>query len=290
MLRRKEEEPHPRKDPPVVWSRESAVQLPRVTGGHVPERKAPRRSDFTEIEIPGCLPPYMPPCERMSQPSPQHGTSYQLFPAKQPPPPSLPSSSSVTPPKDYHLQSRAIKAAVATEAVIPVKNLRNMYMNHAAITREMQRPSPKEMVRKERPRMHLECTNPGRNGPPLYPYMSTRVPRCEASAPWVVEKPSAPAGDHSLTALQIAKSLSEVDFQPAESKSKYRPSSHSHSHRPKQHRNQGLHPSVHSEAPYCWEKEASLGLEQWDYLMHIGQTSLSLVLFFISGKLAVDGV
>lgn len=263
MLRRKEEEVHQRKDPPVVWSRESPVQLPRVTGGHVPERKAPRRSDFTEIEIPGCLPPYMPPCGRTSPPSPQHGTSYQLFPAKQPPP-SLPSPSRVTPPKEYHLQSRAIKAAVATEAVIPVKNLRNMYMNHAAITREMQRPSQKEMVRKERPRMHLERANPGLNGPPLYPYMSTRVPRCEASVPWVVEKPSAPAGDHSLTALQIAKSLSEVDFQPAESKSKYRPS-----HRPKHHRNQGLHPAGPSQVTYCWEKEASLRAS----LFHVHQLS-----------------
>ncbi|XP_076148622.1 inositol polyphosphate phosphatase-like 1b isoform X2 [Alosa pseudoharengus] len=252
VLRRKDEEAHPRKEPQGVWSQESVVQLPRVTGGNVPDRKPPRRSDFTEIEIPGCLPSYMPPCDRNSQSSPQHGTSYQLFPTKQPPP-SLPTSSSVPPPKDYHLQSRIIKAGGAMEAVIPVKNLRNMYMNHAAITREMQRPSQKEPVRKERPRINPERTTPGRNGPPLYPYMSTRVPRCEASAPWVVEPPPGPCGDHSLTALQIAKSLSEVDFQPAESKSKYQPS-----HRPKQHRNQGNHPAPATEASYCWEKEVSV--------------------------------
>ncbi|XP_041930599.1 inositol polyphosphate phosphatase-like 1b isoform X1 [Alosa sapidissima] len=252
VLRRKDEEAHPRKEPQGVWARESVVQLPRVTGGNVPDRKPPRRSDFTEIEIPGCLPSYMPPCDRTSQSSPQHGTSYQLFPTKQPPP-SLPTSSSVPPPKDYHLQSRIIKAGGAMEAVIPVKNLRNMYMNHAAITREMQRPSQKEPVRKERPRINPERTTPGRNGPPLYPYMSTRVPRCEASAPWVVEPPPGPCGDHSLTALQIAKSLSEVDFQPAESKSKYQPS-----HRPKQHRNQGNHPAPATEASYCWEKEVSV--------------------------------
>ena len=234
----------------MVWSRDSVVQLPRVTGGHVPERKAPRRSDFTEIEIPGCLPPYMPPGDRPSQPSPQHGTSYQLFPTKQPPP-SLPSSSSIHPSKDYHLQSRVIKASVAPETVISVKNLSNMYINHSAITRETQRPQ-KEPVRKERPRLHLEQTSTGRNGPPLYPYMSARAPRCEASAPWVVEQPPAPSGDNSLTALQIAKSLSEVDFQPAESKSKYRPTL-----RPKQHRNHGHHPALASEGSYCWEKEAS---------------------------------
>ncbi|XP_063046606.1 inositol polyphosphate phosphatase-like 1b [Engraulis encrasicolus] len=291
-----------RRDGQAVWSREPAgMPLPRVTGGPGDRKTPPRRSDFTEIEIPGCLPPYLssacdrPSSQSSSSSAPHQGTSsYQLFPAKQPPPSPLPSpspspNSGVLQSKaDYHLQSRVIKASVAVpESSIPVKNLRNMYMNHSAIAREMQRPQ-KEPIRKDhRPRMHQESRVPPglsgvpRNGPPpqLYPYVSTRVPRhCEAS--WIVEQPSpkqlspqqppspqrqqkqqAPPsfslGDHSLTALQIAKSLSEVDFLP---EVKCRPGP-SPNHRPqKQMRSQGysaVQCSPH-EGNYGWEKEVSV--------------------------------
>lgn len=49
-----------------------------------------------------------------------------------------------------------------------------------------------------------------------FPYAPTQVAHGEKFVPWVVEqKPPGPTGDNSLTALQIAKSLSEVDFFPA---------------------------------------------------------------------------
>uniref|UniRef100_A0A671M8E8 phosphatidylinositol-3,4,5-trisphosphate 5-phosphatase n=1 Tax=Sinocyclocheilus anshuiensis TaxID=1608454 RepID=A0A671M8E8_9TELE len=63
-------------------------------------------------------------------------------------------------------------------------------------------------------RLHQDRPPSMRNGPKLYPYISTTVPVDEVSVPWIVEQPTTASGDNSLTALQIAKSLSEVDFQP----------------------------------------------------------------------------
>uniref|UniRef100_A0A4W5NL16 phosphatidylinositol-3,4,5-trisphosphate 5-phosphatase n=1 Tax=Hucho hucho TaxID=62062 RepID=A0A4W5NL16_9TELE len=105
------------------------------------------------------------------------------------------------------------KNNVVQDSFLPAKNLRNMYMNHSAIIRET--------PRREQPRVHQqEQAIPVRSSklPAFYPYVSTCVPHTLASAPWVVEQPVGPLGDHSLTALQIAKSLSEVDFFPVDLK------------------------------------------------------------------------
>uniref|UniRef100_A0A8C7QXS9 phosphatidylinositol-3,4,5-trisphosphate 5-phosphatase n=1 Tax=Oncorhynchus mykiss TaxID=8022 RepID=A0A8C7QXS9_ONCMY len=55
VLGRVEESPPPRRDPQVVWAGDSALQLPKLFRGRGCDRKSPRRSDFTEIEIPGIL-------------------------------------------------------------------------------------------------------------------------------------------------------------------------------------------------------------------------------------------
>uniref|UniRef100_A0A674C6N9 phosphatidylinositol-3,4,5-trisphosphate 5-phosphatase n=1 Tax=Salmo trutta TaxID=8032 RepID=A0A674C6N9_SALTR len=55
VLRRVEEAPPPRRDPQVVWAGDSALQLPKLSVGRGYDRKSARRSDFTEIEIPGIL-------------------------------------------------------------------------------------------------------------------------------------------------------------------------------------------------------------------------------------------
>uniref|UniRef100_A0AAZ3NPD5 phosphatidylinositol-3,4,5-trisphosphate 5-phosphatase n=1 Tax=Oncorhynchus tshawytscha TaxID=74940 RepID=A0AAZ3NPD5_ONCTS len=135
VLGRVEESPPPRRDPQVVWAGDSALQLPKLFGGRGCDRKSPRRSDFTEIEIPGILPHY--PSTNDHHP-PQTNSSYQLFPAKDPSPiPLAPSPTS-----HYHeqpIQPRPSKNNVVQDSILPAKNLRNMYMNHSAIIRETPR-------------------------------------------------------------------------------------------------------------------------------------------------------
>uniref|UniRef100_A0A8C7M8G3 phosphatidylinositol-3,4,5-trisphosphate 5-phosphatase n=1 Tax=Oncorhynchus kisutch TaxID=8019 RepID=A0A8C7M8G3_ONCKI len=127
VLGRVEESPPPRRDPQVVWAGDSALQLPKLFGGRGCDRKSPRRSDFTEIEIPGILPHY--PSTNDHHP-PQTNSSYQLFPAKDPSPiPLAPSPTS-----HYHeqpIQPRPSKNNVVQDSILPAKNLRNMYMNHS---------------------------------------------------------------------------------------------------------------------------------------------------------------
>ncbi|KAL0974145.1 hypothetical protein UPYG_G00216220 [Umbra pygmaea] len=229
-------QPHPR-DPQVVWAGDLALQLPKLSGGQGYDRKSPRRSDFTEIEIPVNLPQL--PSTNVHPPT-QNNSSYQLFPSKDPPPtPCAPRSMS-------YYQERTPQPSpnhVVQGSIQPVKNPRNAYMNHSAII--------KESPRREQPRVHQKdraCLVPTSKTPPLYPYVSTRVPHhSQASASWVVEHPAGPLGDHSLTALQIAKSLSEVDFTPVEHHAPYR--------RPAQ----GNALSSAAERGYCWEKEVLHG-------------------------------
>uniref|UniRef100_A0A8C8C0H0 phosphatidylinositol-3,4,5-trisphosphate 5-phosphatase n=1 Tax=Oncorhynchus tshawytscha TaxID=74940 RepID=A0A8C8C0H0_ONCTS len=232
-----EESPPPRRDPQVVWAGDSALQLPKLFGGRGCDRKSPRRSDFTEIEIPGILPHY--PSTNDHHP-PQTNSSYQLFPAKDPSPiPLAPSPTS-----HYHeqpIQPRPSKNNVVQDSILPAKNLRNMYMNHSAIIRET--------PRREQPRVHQqEQAIPVQSSklPAFYPYVSTCVPHTQASAPWVVEQPVGPLGDHSLTALQIAKSLSEVDFFPLDLEAPSTPCQ-----RPAQRNDL----AIAAERGYCWEKE-----------------------------------
>ncbi|XP_020308552.1 phosphatidylinositol 3,4,5-trisphosphate 5-phosphatase 2B [Oncorhynchus kisutch] len=241
VLGRVEESPPPRRDPQVVWAGDSALQLPKLFGGRGCDRKSPRRSDFTEIEIPGILPHY--PSTNDHHP-PQTNSSYQLFPAKDPSPiPLAPSPTS-----HYHeqpIQPRPSKNNVVQDSILPAKNLRNMYMNHSAIIRET--------PRREQPRVHQqEQAIPVRSSklPAFYPYVSTCVPHTQASAPWVVEQPVGPLGDHSLTALQIAKSLSEVDFFPLDLEAPSTPCQ-----RPAQRNDL----AIAAERGYCWEKEVLYG-------------------------------
>ncbi|KAK6298407.1 hypothetical protein J4Q44_G00314620 [Coregonus suidteri] len=243
VLRRVEEAPPPRRDPQVVWAGDSALQLPKLSAGRGYDRKSARRSDFTEIEILGILPHYSSSNDH--HPS-QTNSSYQLFPAKDPSP--IPPAPCPTTTSHYHEQPRQPqprKNNVVQDSILPAKNLRNMYMDHSAVIRET--------PRREQPRVHQqERASPVRSSKPtsLYPYVSTHVPHVQASAPWVVEQPVEPVGDHSLTALQIAKSLSEVDFFPVDLRAPSTPCQ-----RPAQRNDLAMA----TERGYCWEKEVLRG-------------------------------
>ncbi|XP_066505879.1 inositol polyphosphate phosphatase-like 1b [Hoplias malabaricus] len=225
MLRKVEEDPLPKET--AMWSRESVIQLPKVTGGNSHDRRAAHRSDFTEIEIPGSLPPYTPPCDRPIQITPQPNSSYQLFPG---PDLSSPAQNQKNSTPHPSFRSQIQSTCITQESVLPVKKVANAYMNHSVFSRDVQRPY--------------------KDGQKLYPYKSNRVPHCQASAPWVVEHPPASSGDNSLTALQIAKSLSEVDFLPVE---KY-----PLNHKSIQPRHYGCDYALGLDASSCWEKEVSV--------------------------------
>ncbi|XP_029515585.2 phosphatidylinositol 3,4,5-trisphosphate 5-phosphatase 2B-like [Oncorhynchus nerka] len=243
VLRRVEEAPPPRRDPQVVWAGDSALQLPKLSGGRGYDRKSARRSDFTEIEIPGILPHYSSSNDHHP---PQANSSYQLFPAKKPLP--IPPAPNPTTTSHYHeqpIQPQPSKNNVVQNAILSAKYLRNMYTDHSAVIRET--------PRREQPRVHQqERASPVRSRKPtsLYPYVSTHVPHVQASAPWVAEQPVEPLGDHSLTALQIAKSLSEVDFFPVDIRAPSTPVQ-----RPAQRNDLAMS----TERGYCWEKEVLRG-------------------------------
>lgn len=76
----------------------------------------------------------------------------------------------------------------------------------------------RNLPRRSSPRLSLDHPSGMHKTPALYPYSSTRVPPREAAS-WAVAPQPEPPGDHSLTALQIAKSLSEMDFLPVDHKS-----------------------------------------------------------------------
>lgn len=185
-----------RRDPQVIWSGNEALQLPKVSGRPAFDRRPDRRSDFTEIEIPASLPQYTPTDDLHT---PQTTSSYQLFPAKKP---------------SYHVQTpqpkeKCLSQKAVQDSALPEKNLKNLYMNHSAIIRD------KVLKDHHRP----ERTNPIRPAKPpaAFPYVPTQAVCSQASFPWQLEPQTAgPTGDNSLTALQIAKSLSEVDFFPTE--------------------------------------------------------------------------
>lgn len=242
VARRAEEALPPRRDPQVIWSGNEALQLPKVSGRQGFDRRPCRRSDFTEIEIPVVLPQYTPTNDLNAT---QTNSSYQLFPAKKTPSPITPPSSiaisqhqeQISQPRDkYHGKK------IAQDSILPEKNLRNLYMNHSAIIREK--------ARRDQHQLLPERTNPIRvaKTPPAFPYIPTHL--AQASVPWIVDQqPPGPTGDNSLTALQIAKSLSEVDFFPTEQRGPSIPSQ-----RPS-YRNG---PNMHGDRSYSWEKEVSV--------------------------------
>uniref|UniRef100_A0A8C7ZC86 phosphatidylinositol-3,4,5-trisphosphate 5-phosphatase n=1 Tax=Oryzias sinensis TaxID=183150 RepID=A0A8C7ZC86_9TELE len=211
--RRAEEALSSRKDPQVIWSGSEALQLPKVSERQGFDRRLHRRSDFTEIEIPAVL----PQCSLTSDfPASQTSSSYQLFPI--PPDCTKPESSSST------------------------------YMNHSAIIRQKNRLDQHQL--------HPTQNNviQAIKSPPALPYTPTHLQKCHFSSAWPATAqqphgPSGPTGDNSLTALQIAKSLSEVSFFPAEQRSPSFPS----------HRgNYRNGPFKHGDQGYSWEKEVSV--------------------------------
>ncbi|XP_057705930.1 inositol polyphosphate phosphatase-like 1b isoform X2 [Corythoichthys intestinalis] len=217
-----------RRDPQVIWAGNEALQLPKISGRRV--FNARRRSDFTEIEIPAVLPQYS------SAPlqAPQPDSSYELFPAKKPSPISPPSSKSVSQRQESKYQPK--------NSILPDKNLRNLYMNQSAIMRQKTK------------RDLQERTDPLRKtkAPPVFQFTPIPAPleHCRPT-PWVAEQqqwrqPPGPLGDNSLTALQIAKSLSEVDFFP--SKPSY----------PSLRSGYGNGPVLNTERRHSWENEVSV--------------------------------
>uniref|UniRef100_A0A8D3E575 phosphatidylinositol-3,4,5-trisphosphate 5-phosphatase n=1 Tax=Scophthalmus maximus TaxID=52904 RepID=A0A8D3E575_SCOMX len=241
--RRVEEALPLQRDPQLIWSGNEALQLPKISGRQGFDRRPCRRSDFTEIEIPAILPQCTPTNDLLT---PQTNSSYQLFPAKDPSPISPPSSNAISQYQEQTSQSRDKYHGkhFVQDSILPEKNLRNLYMNHSAIIREK--------TRRDQHQLLPERTNPIRaaKAPSAFPYTPTHLPHCQASVPWMVDQqPPAPTGDNSLTALQMAKSLSEVDFFPTELRgptiTNQRPS----------YRNG---PSMHGDRGYCWEKEVSV--------------------------------
>lgn len=223
----------------MIWSGNEALQLPKISGRQGFDRRPCRRSDFTEIEIPAVLPQYTPTNDLHT---PQTNSSYQLFPAKTPSPIPPPSSNAIPQYQEQTAQPRdKYQKKIAQDSILPEKNLRNLYMNHSAIIREK--------ARRDQPQLLPERTNPVRaaKAPSAFPYISTHLSHSHTSVPWMVDQqPPAPTGDNSLTALQMAKSLSEVDFFPTVQRGpsilNQRPG----------YRNG---PSMHGDRGYSWEKE-----------------------------------
>ncbi|XP_030002215.1 inositol polyphosphate phosphatase-like 1b [Sphaeramia orbicularis] len=239
--RRSQEALPQRRDPQVIWSGNEALQLPKISGRQSFDRRPCRRSDFTEIEIPVILPQYTPTNDL---PAPQTNSSYQLFPAKNPSPITPPSSGAISQYQEQTSQPREKyhKKNTVQDSVLPEKNLRNLYMNHSAIIREK--------TSRDQHQLLPERTNPIRSAkaPPVFPYAQTQIAHSQASVPWQVDQqPPGPTGDNSLTALQIAKSLSEVDFFPTEQRG---PSI-------QQRPNYRNGPNMHGG--YSWEKEVLQG-------------------------------
>lgn len=231
--------PHQR-DPQVIWSGNEALQLPKVSGRHSFDSRPGRRSDFTEIEIPAMLSQYLTTSDLHAS---QSHSSYQLFPAKTPSPIPPPSRKAIshcqeqTSPPTGKYQSKNI----VQDSLQPEVSVKNLYMNHSAIMREK--------VRRDQHQLLPERTNPikAAKTPSALPYTRTH---CQATASWIVDhQPPGPTGDNSLTALQIAKSLSEVDFFPIEQRG---PSI------PYQRTNYRNGPSMHGDRGCSWEKEVGV--------------------------------
>ncbi|CAB1457112.1 unnamed protein product [Pleuronectes platessa] len=243
VARRVEEAPPQQRDPQVIWSGNEALQLPKISGRQGFERRPCHRSDFTEIEIPAILPQCAPTNDLQT---PQTNSSYQLFPAKDPSPISPPSSNAIPQFQEQTSQPRDKYQckSIVQDSILPVKNLRNLYMNHSAIMRENNRRDQHQLL--------PERTNPIRAAklPSAFPFTPAPLGPCQASAPWKVDQqPPGRTGDHSLTALQIAKSLSEVDFFPSELRGP------TMTNQRQCYRNG---PSMQGDRSHSWEKEVSV--------------------------------
>lgn len=248
VARKVEEAPPPRRDSQLIWSGTEALQLPKVSGRQGFDRRACRRSDFTEIEIPAIVPQYTSTNDLHT---PQTNSSYQLFPAKSQSPIPSPSNNTISQyqeqtsqPRDkYHGRS------IVQDSIQPESNVRNLYMNHSAIIKEKARRDQHQLLTERNNRVKAA------KAPSALPYTPSHSRHCQASALWMVEpQPPGPMGDNSLTALQIAKSLSEVDFFPAEQQVQSL-----HNQRP----NYRNGPSMHGDRGYSREKEVWPCFQRW---------------------------
>ncbi|XP_028315920.1 inositol polyphosphate phosphatase-like 1b [Gouania willdenowi] len=231
------------REPQVIWSGNEVLQLPKVSVQPGYDRRHSHRSDFTEIEIPAILPQYTPTNDTQTC---QNSSAYQLFPTNNTSPISPPSTKVLSQYREQSAQtnnSYQSKNSVL-EAVQPESKGRNLYMNHSAIIKEKNRENRHQLL-PERTNV-IKVTK----APPSFPYTPTHIAGYQASVPWMAnQRPPGPSGDNSLTALQIAKSLSEVDFFPSERKG---PSVFS------QRSNYRNGPSLHADGGYRGEKEDSI--------------------------------
>lgn len=199
--------PTQRKDPQVVWSGKEALQLPKISGHH---ERVRRRSDFTEIEIPAILIQCTPTNDLQA---PRTNSSYQLFPTHAQSPTPLQYQEGNSQARDKCKDDKAVQEAIRHE-----KTLRNLYINHSPSIRDESKRDKHEPAERTKADHAAKACLP-------FPYAPTQAAQCQEFVPWVVEqKPPGPMGDNSLTALQIAKSLSEVDFFPAELNGPFTPS------------------------------------------------------------------
>ncbi|XP_014857300.1 PREDICTED: phosphatidylinositol 3,4,5-trisphosphate 5-phosphatase 2B-like [Poecilia mexicana] len=226
-----------RRDPQVIWSGNEALQLPKVSGRQGFDRRPCHRSDFTEIEIPAIL----SQCNLTKDLHPsQTNSSYQLFPAQSQSPVS-PSSRNAVP--QFQEQSSQIREKYQGKLNVhdSMHPESSMCINHSEIIH-------KNAIR-DKHQLH-----PGRRNavqhksPSLLPYTPASLTHCQHSVSWIVEK-QPPTGDNSLTALQIAKSLSEVDFFPSKERG---PSA------VRQRASYGNGPSMHGDRGCVWDKEVSV--------------------------------
>uniref|UniRef100_A0A3B5MJ43 phosphatidylinositol-3,4,5-trisphosphate 5-phosphatase n=1 Tax=Xiphophorus couchianus TaxID=32473 RepID=A0A3B5MJ43_9TELE len=226
-----------RRDPQVIWSGNEALQLPKVSGRQGFDRRPCHRSDFTEIEIPAIL----SQCNLTKDLHlSQTNSSYQLFPAQSQSPVS-PSSRNAVP--QFQEQTSQIREKYQGKLNVhdSMQPESNMYINHSEIIHKKAIRDKRQLHPRRRDPMHPKS-------PSLLPYAPTSLTHCQHSVSWIVEK-QPPTGDNSLTALQIAKSLSEVDFFPSKERG---PSV------VRQRANYGNGPSMHGDRGCVWDKEVSV--------------------------------
>uniref|UniRef100_W5NDH9 phosphatidylinositol-3,4,5-trisphosphate 5-phosphatase n=1 Tax=Lepisosteus oculatus TaxID=7918 RepID=W5NDH9_LEPOC len=195
------------REPQAVWCRNSVLQLPRVSVGASLDGKAPRRSNFAEIEIPGCLPYYKPPREHQ----PQTPSSYQLFPAKDKPALASPAKPTPNPNTHVYKDHSLYEGYGGNDSPLSHEQRKHSYTSHAMWTKG-QPALPGDST--DQSRLHRGPASSAHRPPSIYSLVPPTQSRSPALAPWIAGLQTRPSGDHSLTALQIAKSLSEVDFQP----------------------------------------------------------------------------
>uniref|UniRef100_A0A3Q2DL63 phosphatidylinositol-3,4,5-trisphosphate 5-phosphatase n=1 Tax=Cyprinodon variegatus TaxID=28743 RepID=A0A3Q2DL63_CYPVA len=235
VTQRVEKPPPQQRDPQMIWSGNEALQLPKVSGRQGFDRTPCRRSDFTEIEIPANL----TQCNLTKDLHPSQSiSSYQLFPAQSPsmPPPSK------DPIPQFQQQTSQSREKYQDQQNVEEESMQsksNVYINRTDILKKNDRSEKHSFV-------PVRTNAINAKSPSLLPYIPAPLDHRQHSVSWIIDKPPS-AGDNSLTALQIAKSLSEVDFFPSEERVPVR-----------QRAIYGNGPSVHGNRGCFWDKEVSV--------------------------------